>query len=250
MLRAAVHESPDSHGTGLTTTKLDPFRYGGQKADRFESPGILNRFMPARVRVLDVGCGVGSVTRIANANKANEVVGIEPDPERAACARTEGLDVTCGLLDSDFFAQRGSFDVVVFADVLEHVANPAELLRLALAGLRPGGKILISVPNVAHWTVRFHLLFGRFDYTDTGIFDATHLRWFTKKTLLGMLESCGLEAEQIRHSAGTFVKEYRKFPWKLLPPFLRYRLIRACVLAFPLLFGCQHVVMARRKGQG
>jgi 2-polyprenyl-3-methyl-5-hydroxy-6-metoxy-1,4-benzoquinol methylase len=187
------------------------------------------------------------VTEIVNRGKNNDVHGIEPDPVRAAAARARGFQVVCGILDDAYFTEHGSFDVIMFTDVLEHVPDPAALLDLALRGLRPAGRILISVPNVAHWSMRWYVLTGRFDATDTGIRDATHLRWFTLKTLQGMLNSRGLEIEKLAHSAGTFLTEYYRMPWKVIPRSFRFGFVKMATRVAPLLFGCQHVVMARRK---
>ena len=254
MLKAAVTtqvtmKTPDGHGSGFTQTALDPLRYGGQVEQAWETTGILRSFMPSGVRVLDVGCGLGGVTNIINREKNNEVCGIEPDAIRAEAARKAGIDVTCGFLTAAYFEEHGSFDVIMFTDVLEHVPDPAALLDLALTGLRPKGRLLISVPNVAHWTMRWYLFTGRFDYTETGIRDATHLRWFTRKTLEAMLHSRGLEVERIQHSAGTFLTEYYRMPWKAVPRTLRFGFIKRMARLTPLLFGCQHLVMAKRKGE-
>ena len=186
--------SPDSHATGFVKDPVQPLRYDGQETAEmipFEAIGILRSFMPNSVRVLDVGCGTGSVTEIINRDKGNAVFGIEPDPTRAELARSRGIDVFCGTLTEEYFAGKEPFDIVIFADVLEHVADPAELLRLASIGLKSGGIVLVSVPNVAHWTIRLDLLLGRFNYTETGIMDATHLRWFTRKTIQHLLFSEG-----------------------------------------------------------
>ena len=95
---------------------------------------------------------------------------------RLQIARNE---VFCGVLTEDYLRRQGPFDVVILADILEHLAEPAALLRLVARELNPGGMVLISVPNVARWSVRWHLMRGRFDYTETGIMDVTHLSWFT-----------------------------------------------------------------------
>jgi len=197
--------------------------------------------------VLDVGCGCASSTLVANSDKGNEVHGIEPDPERAAIARDRGIDATCGYLNSEYFAEHGSFDVIMFGDVLEHLSDPAAMLSLALEGLRPGGYILVSVPNVAHWTVRWQLLWGNFDYMSSGIRDATHLRWFTRKTLERLIASAGLEIVEFRHSSGLYTPDYNIFPFKHLPRKLCEKIVHGCTRFFPLLFGCQHVIKAKRK---
>jgi SAM-dependent methyltransferase len=166
---------------------------------------------------------------------------------RARCAAaTRGINVTCGALDHAFVRRHAPFDVVVLADVLEHVAAPAELLGLAASALKPGGRVLLSVPNVAHWTMRLHLLRGRFDYTETGIRDATHLRWFTAATIRGLVHECGLDLLCIRQSAGNDLPEYGHLPWRSLPDRVRRPLVRRLTRAAPRLFGCQHVISAQR----
>ena len=240
-------QSPDSHAVGFAAETLDPLRYNGLTYDPWESPALLQQMMPSGVRVLDVGCGTGAATIVANTGKNNEVVGLEPDPDRTALAKQRGLDATCGYLSPAFFSARGSFDVIMFADVLEHLPDPAAMLSLALTGLRPGGTILISVPNVAHWTVRLRLLFGNFDYTTSGIRDATHLRWFTRKTLEAFVRGQGLEIVEFRNSSGLYTPDYQTFPWNRLPVRLREKMIHAGTRLFPLLFGCQHVLKAKRK---
>ena len=239
-------KSPDGHAAGFIHESLEAFRYDGQTGDVHEVAGMLHTLMPSGVRVLDVGCGTGSVTLIANGMKNNDVLGIEPDEQRAERSRSRGIDTVCGELDETFSARHGLFDVIVFADVLEHLPSPAEVLTRAMRVLRPGGLVLISVPNVAHWSVRLNLLRGRFDYTETGILDATHLRWFTAKTIHSLCTDVGLDVRSIQQTAGTELSEYwQTLPWRVIPGRLRRRLIHLLTRLFPLLFGCQHVVLAQ-----
>lgn len=239
-------KTPDAVGAGFAASALDPLRYNGLCDDPWEAPAILNAMMPSGARVLDVGCGSGPTTLVANHGKGNDVWGIEPDPDRAETARARGLNVSCGYLTDSYFVENGTFDVIMFADVLEHVPDPAGLLKMALTGLRSDGFILISVPNVAHWTVRWQLARGRFDYMPSGIRDATHLRWFTQRTLQHLLESVGLEVVDFRHSSGAYTPDYQIFPWKNLSQKWRNRGIHVGTRLWPRLFGCQHVVKARR----
>jgi hypothetical protein len=85
----------------------------------------------------------------------------------------------------------------VLADVLEHLPDPAAALRRASGWARPGGAILVSVPNVAHWQARLTLLRGRWPQEDSGTFDASHLRWFTRDSLRTLLTGAGLRDVQL-----------------------------------------------------
>ena len=242
--------SPDRHSIGLVNNPVNPLRYDGHNsADPFECTGILRSFLPGRARVLDVGCGTGSLTNIVNEGKGNEVYGIEPDETRAQVAKSRGIEVFCGILTEDYLRRQGPFDVVILADILEHLAEPAALLRLVARGLNPGGMVLISVPNVAHWSVRWRLMRGRFNYTETGIMDATHLRWFTLSTIRELLDRQGYEILAYSPAAGTWLPEYSRIPWKVLPPRIRRRVVCALANALPRLFACQHLLKARWKIQ-
>jgi SAM-dependent methyltransferase len=241
-----VPAAADASASGILGRWPDPLRYGeGDAADPAEAPGIMRRLLPANARVLDVGCGAGGLTIAINQGKNNEVLCVEPDPERAAAARGRGLEVVSGLFDEAFLEGCGTFDAILFGDVLEHLADPARMLELARRCLSPGGVILVSVPNVAHWTVRLRLLLGRFDYRDAGIMDATHLRWFTRKTLLALLAHAGFEVVEVQASLGLWMPEYDRKPFNLLPLPARRALLLPLLRAFPGLMGCQTVAAAK-----
>jgi methionine biosynthesis protein MetW len=241
--------SPDDHSRGFLNRPVDPLRYDGNDiidpTDPFDVAGILRSFLPDGVQVLDVGCGTGALTNLVNQGKRNRVFGIEPDEKRAELAKTRGIDVSRGSLTEEYFKGREKFDVIIFADVLEHVPEPAALLRVASKGLKQNGLVLVSVPNVAHWSMRFDLMRGQFNYEATGIRDATHLRWFTLKTIQDLLRSQGFEVLACRQTAGTWLPEYKRIPWRWIPWRIRLRLIREMTRAVPTLFGCQHVLQAR-----
>ena len=243
-------ESPDAAAAGFLESAPDPSRYDWVgivgEADLCEAPGIVARWLPSGVSLLDIGCGSGAITERVNQGKNNRVMGVELDATRAAAARARGLNVITGLADETFFAEHGPFDVILFTDVLEHLPNPSQTLALAIGGLRPGGLIIASVPNVAHWTVRLRLLLGRFNYTEDGIMDATHLRWFTKKTFRVLFERAGLKVIQEAASAGTWMGEYRRLPFRLLPSRPRRKLVEFLSRRLPRLFGCQHIIKAQR----
>ena len=125
--------------------------------------------------------------------RAAHLAGLELSQTAAHAAAQVADQVVCGALeDRDLPFEPASFDLVVLADVLEHLAGPAAGLERAVTWCRPGGAILVSVPNVAHWQARLTLLRGRWPQTDSGTFDAGHLRWLTRDTLAALLAEAGL----------------------------------------------------------
>lgn len=195
-------------------------------------------------RVLDVGCSSGAMSILIRDHRDAEVVGVEPNTDRASVARERGIEVHVGLMSASLLGTMKPFDFIIFADVLEHVPNPAMLLHDAKGALRPGGSIIASIPNIAHWSVRFELLRGRFDYTPKGIMDATHLRWFTAKTVRRLFSVEGLEIVDYRAAAGAAQPFYFEPPWGWMSRKLRDPIINRAARSWPTLFGFQHVVRA------
>jgi 2-polyprenyl-3-methyl-5-hydroxy-6-metoxy-1,4-benzoquinol methylase len=149
--------------------------------------------VPARSNVLDVGAADGSMARTLGQLNC-KVWGIEFDPKAAAQARTWCEEVVEGDVELlDFSAAFGrKFDVILFLDVLEHVKDPLAVLRNALEVLEDHGHIVISLPNVAHAAMRAQLLTGRFKYTEMGLLDSTHLRFFDPVSVQQFLRDANL----------------------------------------------------------
>lgn len=126
------------------------------------------------------------------------VDGHELDPEVAERARQVCEKVYVGDLSTfDPEELDGTYDVLLFGDTLEHLPDPAAVLRRLRTKLSPGGALIISVPNIANWLMRLQLLVGRFDYTDRGIMDRTHLRFYTVHTVAEMLADAGFRVESL-----------------------------------------------------
>ena len=141
------------------------------------------------LRVLDVGCGFATTS--ARIQKlGNDVTGIESSPEACAVASQRISRVIEADLQNAVLAE--PFDVILFADVLEHLAWPVGVLQRYLQWLAPGGSVIISLPNVGLWSVRFAHLFGRWNYDETGVLDRTHLRFFTRRTARWLIAEAGL----------------------------------------------------------
>lgn len=231
-------EDPDASAYGFLDEIPRPARYGVPSDDPAESNGIVLRLIPPAARVLDVGCGMGFTAQWIRDRLHAEVVGLEPNAQRAAAARSLGLPVHSECLTEELVGRLGQFDVVLFMDVLEHVPDPLALLRTAAKALKPGGCVIASIPNVAHWTVRAKLLLGRFDYQAQGIMDATHLRWFTASTIRRLFDKAGLRVDFRAASAGTYLAVYSRPPLR----WLGRGPIRFLARRWPTMFGCQYVV--------
>jgi 2-polyprenyl-3-methyl-5-hydroxy-6-metoxy-1,4-benzoquinol methylase len=153
--------------------------------------------------VLDVGCGVG-LNGVFAKKRGARVTGIEIEPSAIARARSRLDEVLSVDITSDEAVRRGlsgkQFDLLLFADVLEHMVDPVGVLGRLLPYLEDDGHVIVSLPNVAAWTVRLGRLAGRFDYGPSGILDDTHLRFFTRETGQKMLEAAGLEVLRIEQN--------------------------------------------------
>jgi SAM-dependent methyltransferase len=157
--------------------------------------------------VLDIGCGQGELGHLLK-TRGHYVVGVDRSEPHFELDEFIRADLLQGLP----FAKDRCFDVIVLADILEHLVDPVELLRDAKAHLAPGGRLLVSLPNAVHWSVRAQVASGRFDYTRKGILDRGHLRFFTRATARRLFEDESLQVVSTRTTP---------IPWEnVLPPFL------------------------------
>ena len=169
------------------------------------------RLLPEGGRVLDIGCASGGLLALLRP-RAGHLAGLEISASAATAAAQIADHVVQGALeDPELPFEAESFDLVVLADVLEHLADPAAGLARAAGWCRRGGTVLVSVPNVAHWHARLTLLRGRWPQTDSGTFDASHLRWFTRDALAALLTAGGLLDVEL-HAIGPAVRNHAPAP--------------------------------------
>ena len=152
-------------------------------------------------RVLDVGCSWGFLAQRLVA-RGNSVVGLELDEELGARAREVCEQVLIGDVEQlELPFEDGSFDAVLCGDVIEHLRDPQAFLARVRPLLRPGGRLVVSTPNVANWANRLALLAGVWRYTETGIVAETHTYLFTKRTLEECLDGAGYRVEAFDFTA-------------------------------------------------
>ncbi len=146
-------------------------------------------------RLLEVGCGEGRLGALLKALvPGRQVFGIEREPAAASGGCLDAV-FEIDVEREDPPLEAGSLDVLLYGDVLEHLADPLAVLRRHRRLLRPGGLVLASVPNVQHYSVAAALLRGDFQYERAGLLDATHLRFFTWSTFFKLLLDTGFQPE-------------------------------------------------------
>ena len=199
--------------------------------------------LPAQSKVLDVGAASGMLARMCQ-NKTLRLFGVEPNQTWAQMAAPLYEKIwICSISELEEELLSG-YDVVVLGDVLEHLPSPEVILQELVAQQATGTKFIISVPNIANLWIRLNLLIGRFEYTDRGILDRTHRRFFTRRSFVNMVRSTGLEIISI---------QVTPIPLELVSKFfmrLPGRFFHAVLARFtswlPSLLGYQFIVEARK----
>ncbi len=193
-------------------------------------------------RILDLGCCTGALGSTLKTRQGCEVVGIEHEPEYARDAG-ERLDrvLVADLEELDLTSQGlADFDCLIAADVLEHLRDPWSVLKRLTSALRPGGTVVVSLPNVRHWTTFWALgRRGVWPRDDHGVYDRSHLRWFTLADARGLMEQAGLEVTtanpryRLRLDDPTSEAAGRRFAPTPLAPFFVFQYVLAGVTAGP-----------------
>ena len=152
-------------------------------------------------RIFEVGCGSGdTLSFLKKTGKCDWVGGIELFHDAAEIARTNVDLVLVGSIEKiDLPFEESSLDVILCLDVLEHLVDPWGVVSRLHTLLKPGGVLICSIPNVRYFRVVLPLLLlGRWRYTEYGILDKTHLRFFTKESAIALAESSGLVVDKVR----------------------------------------------------
>jgi len=155
--------------------------------------------VPENCHVLEIGCATGYMTEYLVHDKHCQVLGVEPVAEQAQLARQRGLEVITGTIDSPdtrdqletHVLQHGLFEAIFMSQVIEHIADPESTLRSLKRLLSPDGCLIISTCSIVHWKCRLQIMLGKWNYEDYGIFDRSHLRFFTISSFRQLLEECG-----------------------------------------------------------
>jgi SAM-dependent methyltransferase len=198
--------------------------------------------------ILEIGCGAGeTMSWLRSLRPVGYAAAVELSAEAGATARSVFDDVEISDIASARMAfDTDRFDLILALDVLEHLTDPDRALQALRDRLKPTGVIIVSLPNVAHYAVSMPLLFrGRWDYADEGLLDRTHLRFFTKRTALRMVEDNGLVVARVGYN--------HRYPSIFHPFGLRgqkwrwysHRLMQRILVWPPHLFNYQFLIVAQ-----
>jgi 2-polyprenyl-3-methyl-5-hydroxy-6-metoxy-1,4-benzoquinol methylase len=228
-------------GMPMRALESGPFRHSSASAryenhrampqDAYDRNRILLDWVGEGKRVLDIGCSTGYMSRDL-VQRGCLVTGIEVDPaaaERARvhCGAVHVLDLNVPDWTANF--SENWFEVVLLGDVLEHLVDPGAALLLLKKLLVPDGTLVISLPNVVHWTTRLKFMMGQFDYESAGALDHTHLRFFTPKTARDLIGAAGYRITRFHPAIGGRMSGHARSLWQALassmPGLFAYQLL-------------------------
>jgi SAM-dependent methyltransferase len=213
------------------------------KPTPYSSHSLILRELPldgSGLRVLDVGCASGYLTDLLAA-RGFHVTALD----RHAAAPAGAAEFHNADLDDGLPPLRGPFDYIVCADVLEHLRDPLRLLLEMRELLAPNGALLLSLPNSGHWYFRANVLAGRFPQDDRGLFDRTHLHFFTWTGWVALLDRAGLRIDGVSCSSDPYGEALPRWRDSVAVRALE-RLSYEAARAWKRMFAYQFIVRARR----
>lgn len=156
--------------------------------------------IPENSFVLECGCATGYMTKFMHEKMGCNVHIVEIDPEACKKAAEYASDWKCGDLGEDGWREYYSqykYDRIMFADVLEHLRNPMEVLEKASSLLKDDGRIIVSIPNICHNDILIRMYHDCFGYTPLGLLDDTHIHFWGVRDFAKGCQDIGLKAEKI-----------------------------------------------------
>lgn len=154
-------------------------------------------FIKPGSKILDIGCSSGNLGAALKKYKENiTVVGIDIDEPDVKLAKKHLDDAHVVDIEREDFSRLGTFDVIIMADVIEHLVDPVTALKKIKKLLKPGGRLVFSIPNMANLTTRIELLKGRFEYKDFGLLDRTHLHFYDHVEVARVFSEAGLTIKE------------------------------------------------------
>ncbi len=160
------------------------------------------QMIPNNQKILELGCATGFMSQYLKQVKNCQIYGVDLDPASIKLAKPHLKKARVGDLDQEStwkqIYQDKPYDVVFASAVIEHLKNPWDIISKIHSNLKKDGLLVITTPNIAHWRMRVHLLRGKFEYTQYGILDNTHTKFFTYFTFQDLITQAGFEITNIQ----------------------------------------------------
>ena len=213
---------------------LKPFKWSSHDK-------ILN-LVEKNKRVLDVACASGYLATFFK-QKGCSVDGVDIDSEyideaKKYCDNAYVLDISKEKID-------GKYDVIILGDILEHLSNSENVLSNLKNNLNKDGYIIVSVPNIANIYPRLKIFFGNFDYEEKGIFDKTHVKFFTRKSFKNLIKDSGFILEKLEYTPIPIYLKFSNAPkWLMNIFYFKFHLLS---LVWPTLFAYQFVAKIKNS---
>jgi len=214
----------------------------GDKSYGNEGNEDVLQFLTIPGKVLDVGCGAGDNARILKplGFRVDGITISEKELREANAFLQNGylFNLENGLPEA---AKNGAYDYVICSHVLEHICYPEQLLKDIQSCIKPGGKIIVALPNLLHYSSRWKLMRGEFNYQSAGLWDNTHFKWYSFKTGKALLENNGFK---VVYSSVTGQLPGNSLFSKFLSKKMAQKLYNRLKKLSPGLFGYQLVYVA------
>ncbi len=198
-------------------------------------------------KILDIGCGAGDTGKLIRSIYSDtEVVGVTCSKSEYDQATQHLSSCICLDIEQDTLPDKYEkvFDVLICSHVLEHLLDPSKVISKLLHYLKPGGKIVIAIPNIANWRERGKIVLGKFEYTDTGVMDKTHLHFYTFHTAIKYLID-PIKELQIQHHFVTGSVPLAFFRRYLLTTVMKQSFDQLGCKYMPNLFGREILIVAK-----
>jgi len=166
-----------------------------------KSPDLIDILPLDARRVIDIGCGTGVIAQEYQKRASPDYyLGVEIVPEDAEVARQYCSECIVGNIEkfsADDWKANQNYDLWIFGDVLEHLYDPWQVLKNVRSSIAPGGQVLSCIPNSQNWWLQMRMSIGDWRYEDKGLLDRTHIRFFTRQTIIEMFNNAGFEVTEI-----------------------------------------------------
>jgi len=224
----------------IISDRAEVYKVGLNKDEKNDVRVIAYDYTVENSTVLDVGCACGDFGKLLSSKRCN-VYGMEYDAGSIAIASSLGEYNSIYQINLNDFNEEeyegyfSYFDSIVALDILEHLLDPEQVLVFLTKLLKVDGSLIISLPNVAFCDIKLGILNDEFTYTDTGILDKTHIKFYTYKSIVEMMTRLGLEIEECKSKVAYFSQSNIKAP----------ALIKRYIKQDPLSFVYQYVLKVR-----